>query len=68
MQIGKNMVKIPKLVYVLILFLSIFFSIIVSNSSPGKIFFGDCETDKDCIKRRGVSFKCRKGKCFPLKR
>jgi hypothetical protein len=67
MQIGKNMVKTPKLVYVLILFLSIFFSIIVSNSFPDKIFFGDCQTDKDCKPKRGVNFRCRKGKCFPVR-
>jgi len=63
MQLGKNMVKTPKLVYVLILFLSIFFSIITANPSRSKIFLGDCKTDKDCPKRRGRNFKCRKGIC-----
>ena len=63
MQIGKNMVKPSKLVYVLILFLSISFSIIVSNSSPGMLSFGDCKIDKDCPKLRGGSFRCRKGNC-----
>jgi len=63
MQIGKNMVKTLKLVYVLIIFFSIFFSIIVSNSSPGMLSFGDCKTDKDCPKLRAGSFRCCKGNC-----
>jgi len=67
MQIGKNMVKTPKLVYIRILFLSIFFSIIVSNSFPDTIFIGDCKTDKDCKTKRGVNFRCRKGMCFPMR-
>jgi len=63
MQLEKNMVKTPKLVYVIILFLSIFFSIIVANSSRNQVFLADCKTDKNCPKRRGVKFRCRKGKC-----
>ncbi|KEH33721.1 Nodule Cysteine-Rich (NCR) secreted peptide [Medicago truncatula] len=57
------MVKTPKSVYVLILFLSIFFSITVSNSFNSKIVFTDCKTDKDCQNHRGFNFRCRKGNC-----
>ncbi|KEH16007.1 Nodule Cysteine-Rich (NCR) secreted peptide [Medicago truncatula] len=44
------MVKSSNLVYVLILFLSIFLSIIISNSSFGMIFDRACKTMKDCLK------------------
>ncbi|RHN58944.1 putative Late nodulin [Medicago truncatula] len=65
MQIGKNMVKTPKLVYVLILFLSIFLSMIVSNSSFLGTFISSCKRDKDCPKLYGANFRCRKGTCVP---
>ena len=65
MQIGKNMVKTPKLVFVLILFLSIFLSIKVSNSSF-RTFISNCVRDKDCPKYHGANLRCRKGDCVPI--
>ncbi|RHN58946.1 putative Late nodulin [Medicago truncatula] len=66
MQIGKNMAETPKLVYVLVLFLFIFLSIIVCNSSFLKFFDGRCETDKDCPKVPGANVRCRKGHCVQI--
>ncbi|KEH16006.1 Nodule Cysteine-Rich (NCR) secreted peptide [Medicago truncatula] len=62
------MVKTPKLVYVLILFLSICFSITISNSSFGRIVYWNCKTDKDCKQHRGFNFRCRSGNCIPIRR
>ncbi|AES87409.1 putative Late nodulin [Medicago truncatula] len=66
MQIGKNMVETPKLVYFIILFLSIFLCITVSNSSFSQIFNSACKTDKDCPKFGRVNVRCRKGNCVPI--
>ncbi|KEH33052.1 putative Late nodulin [Medicago truncatula] len=56
------MVEALKLVNVLILFLSIFLSIIVSTSSfPWKLY--PCVTDKDCPRKNRHVVKCRKGYC-----
>jgi len=66
MQIGKNMVKTPKLVYVLVLFLSIFLSIIVSISSYLETFASKCIRDKDCPKFNGANVRCRKGECVSI--
>ncbi|KEH28928.1 Nodule Cysteine-Rich (NCR) secreted peptide [Medicago truncatula] len=60
------MVETPKLVYVFILFLSIFLCIIVSNSSFSKTFDRACKTDKDCPKLRGVNVRCRKDQCVTV--
>ena len=63
MQIGKNMVETPKLVYVIILFLSIILGMTVCNSSFSQIFEAACKTDKDCPYFRGSNVRCRKGHC-----
>jgi len=56
------MVETLKLVNVLILFLSIFLSIIVSTSSFPWIPT-PCMSDKDCPKKHRIVVKCRKGYC-----
>jgi len=63
MQIGKNMVETPKLVYVIILFLSMFLCI---TSPFSQIAFRDCKTDKDCSQFRGANIRCRKGACVRI--
>ena len=64
MQIGKNMVETPKLVYVIILFLSIF---LCSNSSFSQMITqSDCKTDKDCPKLRRANVRCHIGQCVPI--
>jgi len=60
------MVKTPKLAYVLILILSIFLSIIKSNSSVIVTIGGSCIRDKDCRKFHGANIRCRKGKCVSI--
>jgi len=52
------MVETLKLVYALILFLSI----IVSTSCV-RLVQRSCKTDKDCQSYRGFNGKCRKGYC-----
>jgi len=64
MQIGKNMVETPKLVYVIILFLSIF--LCTNFSFSQRIISVTCETDKDCQKDRRANIRCRKGYCVPI--
>lgn len=64
-QRGKNMAKTLKFVYVMILFLSIFYILIVCDSNT----FGmdhPCKTDKDCPRRPPHNIKCRKGFCVPI--
>ena len=63
MQIGKNMTKTLKMVYVLVLFLSIFLSIIACNSSFITFRDSRCKTDKDCPNVPGATGRCRKGHC-----
>nr|AFK43003.1 unknown [Medicago truncatula] len=65
MQIGSNMAETMKLVYVIILFLSIFLGITLSNSAFSH-FIPGCKTDKDCPKFYGSNVRCRKGKCVQL--
>ena len=60
------MVETLKFVYVLILFLSIFLCITVSNSSFSKTINSACKTDKDCLKIQGVNIRCRKGECVAV--
>jgi len=60
------MAETPKFAYVLVLFLSIFLSIIVCNSSFLKFFDGYCETDKDCPKLSRANVRCRKGHCVQI--
>jgi hypothetical protein len=60
------MAETPKLFYVLVLFLSIFLSIIVCNSSILKFVDRLCETDKDCPKVSGANVRCRKGYCVQI--
>ncbi|RHN59344.1 putative Late nodulin [Medicago truncatula] len=65
MQIGrKKMGETPKLVYVIILFLSIF---LCTNSSFSQMInFRGCKRDKDCPQFRGVNIRCRSGFCTPI--
>ncbi|KEH40955.1 putative Late nodulin [Medicago truncatula] len=60
------MVEIQKLVYVLILFLSIFLEMIVSNCTFIGFQDNPCKTDKDCRKVRGVNLRCRNGHCVMI--
>ncbi|KEH29159.1 Nodule Cysteine-Rich (NCR) secreted peptide [Medicago truncatula] len=60
------MVETLKLVYVIILFFSIFLCIAVSNSSFSEIIDSACKTDKDCPKLHKVNVRCRKGKCVAI--
>lgn len=65
MQIGKNMDKTLKFVYVLILFISIFLVIIVSdalNPYLGRL----CKTDKDCTKIQNYNIRCRNSYCVQI--
>nr|AFK37623.1 unknown [Medicago truncatula] len=63
MQIGKNMVETQKLVYVILLFLSIF---LFTNSPLSQIIFSECKTDKDCPKYQRANIRCRKGQCVRI--
>ncbi|AES86981.2 Nodule Cysteine-Rich (NCR) secreted peptide [Medicago truncatula] len=64
------MVETLKLVYVLILFYSIFLGIIVCNSSGITYFDVRCEKDKDCPKppriNIRINIRCRKGFCVQI--
>jgi len=60
------MAEIFKLVYVLILFFSIFLGIIVCNSSLIRFFDVRCEKDKDCPKVPAINVRCRKGFCVQV--
>jgi len=57
------MVETHKLVYVMILFLSIFLEMIVSNCSFIGFHDYPCKRDKDCPKVNGVNLRCRNGRC-----
>jgi len=64
MQIEKNMVETPKLVYVIILFLSIF---LCTNSSFSQMIAGFyCKTDKDCPKLGRANVRCRNDHCIMI--
>ncbi|KEH28289.1 putative Late nodulin [Medicago truncatula] len=59
------MAETLKFVYVMILFLSIFLVITISNSNPYIINIL-CKTDKDCPKVQGANIRCRSGKCVQV--
>jgi len=59
------MVETLKFVYVLILIISIFLIIIVSDSS-NPIIRRYCNTDKDCPKFPNLNIRCRKGYCVQV--
>jgi len=59
------MAETIKFVYVMILFISIFLVITISNSNPYIINIF-CKTDKDCPKIRGYNIRCRNGQCVQI--
>jgi len=65
MKGGKNMAETLKLVYLLILLISIFLVIIVSHSANPWIR-KTCVTDKDCPKMVNINIRCRHGKCVQI--
>ncbi|KEH28942.1 Nodule Cysteine-Rich (NCR) secreted peptide [Medicago truncatula] len=60
------MVETLKLVYVLIIFYSIFLGIIVCNSSTIMYYDVPCEKDKDCPAPPRFNIRCRKGYCVRI--
>jgi len=54
-----------KFVYLLILFLSIFLLITISNSFHAHVP-NACIIDKDCIRKSGINIRCRKGFCVGI--
>ncbi|RHN54430.1 putative Late nodulin [Medicago truncatula] len=64
MKIGKNMAETLKFVYV-ILFISLFLMIIVSDSF-NPLIRQYCVTDKDCPKFKKYNIRCRKGFCVQV--
>jgi len=65
MQRGKNMAKTLMFVYVMILFLSIFYILIVCDSNTFGMY-RLCITDKDCHRMPPHNIRCRKGRCVPV--
>ncbi|AES87433.1 putative Late nodulin [Medicago truncatula] len=60
------MVQTPKLVYVIVLLLSIFLGMTICNSSFSHFFEGACKSDKDCPKLHRSNVRCRKGQCVQI--
>ncbi|RHN44143.1 putative Late nodulin [Medicago truncatula] len=63
MQRAKNMAETLKFVYVLILFISILFVVIVCDSSYIPISH-PCTTVKDCPEVKNYKSRCLKGLCI----
>ncbi|KEH22031.1 putative Late nodulin [Medicago truncatula] len=65
MQREKNMDKTLKFVYFVILFLSLFLLITISNSFQYHVV-SPCLSDKDCFRTSANNIRCRKGFCVPI--
>jgi len=57
------MVETPKLVYLIILFLSTF---LFTTSPFSQIMFSDCKIDNDCPNFQRANIRYRKGQCVRI--